>query len=382
MAPKTPPRLALVLANGAYTSRAKLSKPVAAAVELRSKLSQMGFEVHGEDDQDLIGMQQATQRFLKALQSVVEQLRAEDGVEGNAAAAPTTIFIAFCGHGAAGRFLPIHHPVKGSVTEDSFSFFDDLLFQLYRTLGVAVSRNKAGTWPPFVPKQSRSFEAAEGLSPFHFSPARSKSRSVEDFGGYAIEVPISADIIAVIDTCRRLSHAQQQEFEAQRLRVAQGRRHLLPSFAALRPDLMQFDGAAWDAASLDFLNHFGPQTPQLLLGLSSESTTPSYDAVFLRSITEAIDRPVRLGGILERASLDTQRRTGYKQKPVLLWFGSDKQSSVFASHSAAPVVWLHDRVLKQQELEKSPLRGSCRKSVSAGTAENQVTRPASLPALV
>lgn len=31
----------------------------------------------------------------------------------------------------------------------------------------------------------------------------------------------------------------------------------------------------------------GPSAPQLLLALSSESTTASYDCVFLRSITEA-----------------------------------------------------------------------------------------------
>merc|ERR1711933_228520 len=79
-------------------------------------------------------------------------------------------------------------------------------------------------------------------------------------------------------------------------------------------------GAEWDAARLSFLSRLGPGSPELLMALSSESTTPSYDVVFLRSITEAIDRPVRLGGILERASQDTLRRTGHKQKPVLLTF--------------------------------------------------------------
>merc|ERR1712060_397220 len=111
---------------------------------------------------------------------------------------------------------------------------------------------------------------------------------------------------------------EKQAFEEERQRVAHGRRHLLPSLVAMRPDLASMGGAEWDAARLAFLSRLGPLAPQLLLALSSESTTPSYDVVFLRSITEAIDKPVRLGGILERACLDTLRRTGFKQKPVLV----------------------------------------------------------------
>ena len=44
--------------------------------------------------------------------------------------------------------------------------------------------------------------------------------------------------------------------------------------------------------------------------------------VFLRSIVDSIDKPLRLGGILERASLETLRRTGHQQKPVVLSFGA------------------------------------------------------------
>merc|ERR1712046_515389 len=77
-------------------------------------------------------------------------------------------------------------------------------------------------------------------------------------------------------------------------------------------------GAEWDAARLSFLSQLGPNSPLLLLALSSESTTPSYDVVYLRSIVEQIDRPVKLVGMLERASLDTLRKTAHKQKPVLL----------------------------------------------------------------
>ena len=68
---------------------------------------------------------------------------------------------------------------------------------------------------------------------------------------------------------------------------------------------------AWDQRRLAFLER--PETPQLLLALSSESTTASYDVVFLRSIVENCSKVVRLGGILERAALETQRRTGHQQ---------------------------------------------------------------------
>merc|ERR1712060_1046982 len=117
---------------------------------------------------------------------------------------------------------------------------------------------------------------------------------------------------------------EKQAFEEERQRVAHGRRHLLPSLTAHRPDLAHVGGAEWDAMRLAWLARLGPGAPELLLALSSESTTPSYDVVFLRSITEAIDKPVRLGGILERACLDTLRRTGHKQRPVVLTFGGTK----------------------------------------------------------
>jgi len=138
---------------------------------------------------------------------------------------------------------------------------------------------------------------------------------------------LSIQIVAVIESCRRLSAVEQKAYEQQRARIASGRRHLLPCVANTRADLAHMGGAEWDAARLSFLARLGPESPQLQLALSSESTTPSYDVVFLRSITEQIDRPVRLSGILERASLDTLRRTGYKQKPVLLSL-SDRTSSL------------------------------------------------------
>jgi len=283
-----------VLANGAYTHRAPLSRPVGVASELRGKLGALGFLVEGADDQSLDGMKGATDRWLKLVENAVEEAEAaktEEEVERS----PLLLFFAFCGHGCAGRFHPVD-VARGSPLEESYCFFDDFLFRLYEKLGEGYER--FGRKRP--PKSRFSLEDTPREVTWYLPGVR---------------------IVAVIESCRRLSPEEQQAYEAQRSRIASGKRHLLPSMAALRPDLAHMGGAEWDAARLAFLSELGPGAPRLLLALSSESTTPSYDVVFLRSITEAIDRPVRLGGILERASLDTLRRTGHKQKPVLLTFG-------------------------------------------------------------
>jgi len=146
---------------------------------------------------------------------------------------------------------------------------------------------------------------------------------------------------------------QWRQWPVQRARIASGRRHLLPCMASLRPDLAPMGGAEWDAARLAFLSQLGANSPQLLLALSSESTTPSYDVVYLRSIVEQIDKPVRFVGILERASLDTLRRTGHKQKPVLLLFGDQTDSGRRDSQSR-----LHDLVLGTSSAGSLPLRRS------------------------
>merc|ERR1712232_1294947 len=79
-------------------------------------------------------------------------------------------------------------------------------------------------------------------------------------------------------------------------------------------------GADWDAESFAFLRPTSSSAPRFTLALSSESTQKSYDAHFLRNIAEAIDKPVKLGGILDRARLETMRRTGFKQAPQIFSF--------------------------------------------------------------
>mmetsp|Transcript_119720 Transcript_119720/g.211634 ORF Transcript_119720/g.211634 Transcript_119720/m.211634 type:complete len:415 (-) Transcript_119720:48-1292(-) len=299
-APRTSRRLALILSNGAYTYKKPLSRPAGTAAELSRKLVAMGFEVVSGIDQDLAAMRATTFRWLRLVEAAAEA-EATGTVVSNVAKASASaslmLFFVFCGHGGAGRFFPVDCPAKGAAPEETYCFFEDFLFRLYDALSCNVLLRQG-------PARERS-----GEPPWEWRRG------------------LSIQIVAVIESCRRLSAVEQKAYEQQRARIASGRRHLLPCVANTRADLAHMGGAEWDAARLSFLARLGPESPQLQLALSSESTTPSYDVVFLRSITEQIDRPVRLSGILERASLDTLRRTGYKQKPVLLSL-SDRTSSL------------------------------------------------------
>merc|ERR1711972_4559 len=154
---------------------------------------------------------------------------------------------------------------------------------------------------------------------------------------------LQTQIVAIVKSCRRLPKEEQLAFDQQRAKIAQGRRHMLPCLASLRPDLAPMGGAEWDAARLSFLSQLGTNSPHLLLALSSESTTPSYDVVYLRSITEQIDRPVRLVGILERAGLDTLRKTGHRQRPVFL---------TLCDQASRCDVSLHDLVLAHSHSDR------------------------------
>ncbi|CAK0808641.1 unnamed protein product [Prorocentrum cordatum] len=295
---RTSRRLALVFANGAYRHRRPLSKPVAAAAELRGKLLAMGFEVDGGQDEGLDGMRSATARWLRRVESATSSAE-EDSP------APLLIFFAFCGHGGSGRFYPVDCP-RGRNPEGTYCFFADFLDPLYEIL----------SWRTIGEDVERPLWALGG---------QSLQQHLAQWGGAGTRhwrLPGCVHVVSLIESCRRLSPEEQEAYEDARARVAAGRRHILPSLAAQRPDLAHIGGAEWDAARLGGLGDLGAGSPQLLLALSSESTTSSYDAVFLRSVTEAIDRPVRLGGILERAGLDTLRRTGHRQRPVLLVLGA------------------------------------------------------------
>lgn len=261
-----PRRLALLLANGAYTIRAPLSRPVEVSAALAEKLRAMDFSVRSAEDQTLSGMKAATEDWLSEVADALDKVQSEMGrpkdfVDPEPPEPPLLLF-SYCGHGAAGCFFPVDCG-RPCEREDTYCFFEDLLFRLFKVLG---------------------------------RPASELFRC--DFSG---------------------------ETGATKTHVAYQKRHLLPSVQALRPDLA-FQNAMWDQRRLAFLRHLGPDAPEILMALSSESTTASYDVVFLRSIVDSIDKPVRLGGILERASLETLRRTGHQQKPVVLSFGGGERN--------------------------------------------------------
>lgn len=303
-------RLAFILANGAYTQRAPLSRPIPASAELLRKLSALNFSVDGAENQDLAGMKQATHRWLNQVRTVVDTLADEKQDTHtrpflSRSSEPPLIFtFVYCGHGSAGRFFPIDCP-KPAAAEDTFCFFADFLFELLEVLGAKdLSSSKRTKWQQ------------NGLSPSNELPL-GRSWTVR-----------GVRILVIIESCRRLTGDELRAFEAERARITHAKRHLLPCLVASRPDLASLGGAEWDATRLAFLSQLGPDAPQVLMALSSKSTTASYDVVFLRSITEGLDKPVRLGGILERASLDTLRRTGHKQKPVLLSLGGGSTDNV------------------------------------------------------
>eukprot|EP00435_Cladocopium_sp_Y103_P073710 s223_g44.t2 len=269
-----PQRLALLLANGAYTIRAPLSRP----------------------DQTLNGMKAATEDWLSEVADALDlavQSEMETPKDLVDPGPPLLILFSYCGHGAAGCFFPVDCG-RPCGREDTFCFFEDLLFRLFKVLG---------------------------------RPASEFFRC--DFSGEtgACWLLPGIRIVVIIESCRRLLKDERYAYEATKTHVAYQKRHLLPSVQALRPDLA-FQNAIWDQRRLAFLRHLGPNAPEILMALSSESTTASYDVVFLRSIVDSIDKPVRLGGILERASLETLRRTGHQQKPVVLSFGGSGERNL------------------------------------------------------
>jgi len=272
-----PKRTALLLANGAYTIRAPLSRPVAVSAALAEKLKVMDFKVRSADDQNLQGMKVATEEWLSDIADMDSE---PEDLE------PPLLLFSYCGHGAAGCFFPVDCG-RPCAREETFCFFEDFLFRLFDVLG----------------QRPANIFHHDTCGDIHASWLLPGIR-----------------IVVIIESCRRLLKDERQAYEATKSELQMRKRHLLPSVQALRPDLA-FQNAVWDQRRLAFLRHLGPNAPEILMALSSESTTASYDVVFLRSIVDSIDKPVRLGGILERASLDTMRRTGHQQKPVVLTFG-------------------------------------------------------------
>eukprot|EP00746_Dinoflagellata_sp_MGD_P007681 gnl/MRDRNA2_/MRDRNA2_115247_c0_seq1.p1 gnl/MRDRNA2_/MRDRNA2_115247_c0~~gnl/MRDRNA2_/MRDRNA2_115247_c0_seq1.p1 ORF type:complete len:359 (+),score=57.27 gnl/MRDRNA2_/MRDRNA2_115247_c0_seq1:80-1156(+) len=301
-------RLALVFANGEYHHRRKLSKTVSASQELEQKLMTLGFEVTCAVNQDLHSMSSQTRDWLR----IVEQAEDSDDTR------PLFLLFCYCGHGHGGTFLPIDTPQGPVQLEKCYSLVDGLLLPLIKALGSPGSNDDDSIQPLLkllslggsreMKAPKKGFDPFNPFDPWDLPPCPAKSRKVRP--------PVQ--VLIVVEACRKLASQDKQAFEMQRARIERGHRHLIPSFATAQRGPRHMSGALWDADEFSFLVPKNPEDPRFTLALSSESTMASYDAHFLRSIVDAIDKPVKLGGILERAKLDTMRRTGFKQTPAIM----------------------------------------------------------------
>ncbi|CAE7032987.1 HCN4 [Symbiodinium natans] len=249
-------RLALILANGAYLHRPKLSRPAAAAAELARKLHALDFQVQSAIDETLAGMQAAVEEYLGQVSTAAEPPTETDRQE------PLLLVCAFCGHGSAGRFLPVDC-ASVPAPEETFCFFEDLLFKLLHALESARSN-------AFV--RNKSWKQQKNASLFHRLGCPTDDDVVSGWKSCGIR------ILIVIESCRRLVGEELAAYQAARARCAHGKRHLLPCMLPVRRELASLGGADWDAARMAFVaRQLGAGAPQLLFALSSESTTPSYD---------------------------------------------------------------------------------------------------------
>jgi hypothetical protein len=311
--PSTPERrLALIFANGEYHHRRKLTKTVAAAQELEQKLANLGFEVTCAVNQDLQSMSSQTKDWLR----VVEQ--AEDNEDGR----PLFLLFCYCGHGHGGTFLPIDSPQGPVQLEKCYSLVDALLLPLVKALGNGSNDDDSiqpllkllsiGGSREKIPK--KGFDPFDPFDPWDVPPCPVRPKRAR--------APVQ--VLVLVEACRKLAAQDKQAFEMQRARIERGHRHLIPSFATASRGPRHMSGALWDADEFSFLVPKNPEDPRFTLALSSESTRASYDAHFVRSIVDGIDKPVKLGGILERAKLDTMRRTGFQQTPAIMSLVGDR----------------------------------------------------------
>lgn len=316
-------RLALIFANGDYHHRRKLTRTVGAAVELRQKLTGLGFEVTCAINQDQQGMSSQTRDWLR----MVEQ--AEDSDDKR----PLLLLFCYCGHGHGGTFLPIDTPQGPVQLEKCYSLVDGLLRPLIKALGSPGSNDDDGIQPLLkllrVGESSKApkkgFDPFDPFDPLDLPPCPSRRRRVR----------APTQVLILVEACRKLAAQDKQAFEMQRARIERGHRHLIPSFATAQRGPRHMSGALWDVDEFSFLRPKNSEDPRFTLALSSESTRASYDAHFLRCIVEGIDKPVKLGGILERAKLETMRRTGFQQTPAIMNLTGDHSGSTMLDTALA-----------------------------------------------
>jgi len=205
-------RFALVLGNGAYTQKAPLSKTVGTAVEMQRKLITTGFQVVCATDQDLAGMRSVTLKWLELIAAAADSM---DLVEAGSKDA-LVLFFVYCGHGGAGRLYPVDAS-KRPPPEETFCFFEDFLFKLYDVLSFNCRLR------PDVGKGGKNGQGWQ-------NPGWEWRRW-------------PAQVVSILESCRRLSKDEKEAYEQQRACIANGRRHLLPSVVSMKPELASMGGA-------------------------------------------------------------------------------------------------------------------------------------------
>jgi len=214
--------------------RGKLSLTVAVCTDLRAKLDAMGFEVVGANDQNLEGMRAATHGWLELVRNTVDVITNEDvsTKTANQNEPPLILLVALCGHGRAGQLFPVDVS-RETQASGMYCFKEDLLSPLYGILGGNACLGRRPTKPaPSIWRHVGSVD--DPLEPtWH---------------------PQGVHLVALVESCRRLSSEDQEVYEQSRLRVANSRRHMLPSLAAFRPDLTPLGGGDWDASRLASLS--------------------------------------------------------------------------------------------------------------------------------
>jgi len=143
------------------------------------------------------------------------------------------------------------------------------------------------------------------------------------------------EVLVVGDTCRRLLNGEEKAWEGERASRKKSARRLLPAIAALRNDYST-DARQHDEARFA---DFAPQDPsgaQILLAFSSGATMKSKDGLYLRALSEALERPVSLAKRLALTKQVVERRTNFKQTPEVIELTFPRGRVVSSGLDSAP----------------------------------------------
>merc|ERR1719171_2727309 len=192
------------------------------------------------------------------------------------------------------------------------------------------------------------------------------------------------EVLVVGDTCRRLLNGQEKAWEGERASRLKSARRLLPAIAALRDDYST-DARQHDEARFA---EFAPQDPsgaQILLAFSSGATMKSKDGLYLRALSEALERPVSLAKRLALTKQVVERRTNFKQTPEVIELTFPRGRVVSSGLERVPPAQDMSERLRQSRQSKRtvttapekerPPRPACASAAEAAHGGNEVAAP-------